>query len=112
MAAADVDVGYLSTHLGVPEDTLATVAVDPTAELVKAVLQAVAKKAQEFEQLYADKINVDIELEAAVHSTEARTQQLKATADKSLKEVEEVRQKLKDEGSFILYASKNINCLK
>lgn len=98
MAAADVDVGYLSTHLGVPEDTLTTVTTDPTADLVKAVLQAVAAKAQEFEQLYAEKINVDIELEAAVHSNEARTQQFKATADKALKDVEELRQKLSEQG--------------
>jgi nucleoprotein TPR len=106
MAAADVDVGYLSTHLGVPEETLTSVTVDPTVDLVKAVLQAVAKKAQEFEQLYADKLNVDIELEAAIHSTEARTQQLKATTDKALREVEEVRQKLKDEGPFISHSLK------
>jgi nucleoprotein TPR len=100
MAAADVDVGYLSTHLAVPEDTLVGVTTNPTVELVKAVLQAVAAKAQEFETLYAEKINVDIELEAAVHSSEARTQQSKSTADKALKDVEELRQKLKDEGEL------------
>lgn len=100
MAAADVavDFAYLSTHLGVPETTLSTVAIQPTADLVAAILQAVAAKAQEFETLYAEKLQVDIELENAVRSSEARCQSFKATADKALKDVEELRKKLQTEG--------------
>ena len=102
MAAADVDLGHLSTHLGVPEPTLVSLTTEPTADLVSAVLQAVAVKAREFEGLYSDKLQVDIELENAVRSSEARCEQFKATADKAMKEVEEVRQKLREEGWFIL----------
>lgn len=100
MAAADVDVGFLSAHLGVPEETLQAVTTTPTIELVKAVLQAVAQKAQEYNSLYSEKLSLDIELETAVRNSEARTQQFKATADKALQDVEEVRQKLKDEGKL------------
>ncbi|PSR79954.1 hypothetical protein BD289DRAFT_374836 [Coniella lustricola] len=102
MAAAGVavDCAYLSTHLGVPETTLTTVASQPTADLVTAVLQAVLAKAHEFDALYADKLQVDIELENAVRSSEARCQSFKATADKALKDVEEVRKKLQAEGEF------------
>ncbi|EOO03724.1 putative filament-forming protein [Phaeoacremonium minimum UCRPA7] len=99
MAAATVDLGYLSTHLGVPETTLTTVTTDPTAELVNSVLEAVVAKAREYDTLYSEKLQVDIELENAVRSAEARCQSFKATADKALKDVEEIRQKLQDEES-------------
>lgn len=100
MAAAEVavDFAYLSTHLGVPETTLTTVASQPTPDLVTAVLQAVVAKAHEFDALYTEKLQIDIELENAVRSSEARCQTFKATADKALKDVEEVRKKLQSEG--------------
>lgn len=98
MAAAAVDFAYLSTHLGVPETTLTTVATAPTVDLVNAVLQAVTAKAQEFNTLYSDKLQVDIELENAVRSSEARSQTFKATADKALRDVEDLRRKLQTEG--------------
>lgn len=103
MAAAEVavDFAYLSTHLGVPEETLTTVASQPTPDLVKAVLQAVIAKAHEFDALYTEKLQVDIELENAVRSSEARCQTFKATADKALKDVEEVRKKLQNEGASV-----------
>lgn len=98
MAAAAVDLGYLSTHLGVPETTLSTVTTNPSVDLVNSVLEAVIAKAREYDTLYSEKLQVDIELENAVRSTEARCQSFKATADKALKDVEEIRQKLQDEG--------------
>lgn len=103
MAAAEVavDYAYLSTHLGVPETTLATVAIQPTADLVAAVLQAIVAKAHEYDALYAEKLQVDIELENAVRSSEARCQTFKATADKALKDVEELRKKLQSEGETL-----------
>lgn len=102
MAAAQVavDFGYLSTHLGVAENTLETAAAQPTADLVTAVLQAVAAKAREFDNLYAEKLQVDIELENAVRSAESRCQTFKATADKALKDAEEIRTRLQQEGTL------------
>lgn len=101
MAAAEVavDFAYLSTHLGVPETTLTTVTSQPTPDLVTAVLEAVIAKAHEFDTLYTEKLQVDIELENAVRSSEARCQTFKATADNALKDVEEVRKKLQNEGT-------------
>lgn len=102
MAAAEVavDFGYLSTHLGLPENTLETAAAQPTADLVRAVLQAVATKAHDFDNLYAEKLHVDIELENAVRSADSRCQSFKATADKALKDAEELRKKLQQEGTL------------
>jgi nucleoprotein TPR len=100
MAAADVDVGYLAGHLGLDEPVITTLATQPTVELVTTLLQAVAAKAHEFDTLYAEKLQTDIELENVVRSSESRSQAAKATAEKALKDLEEARQKLKDEGEL------------
>lgn len=98
MAAAAVDVGYLSTYLGVPETSLSSAVTEPTVDLVKAILDAVAVKAHEFDALYAEKLNVDIELESVVRSSEARSGSFKTAAETSRKDVDELRRKLQDEG--------------
>ncbi|TLS23849.1 hypothetical protein PpBr36_08573 [Pyricularia pennisetigena] len=95
--AAAVDLGFLSNHLSLPQETLDTVASDPTPELVAVVLTAVAAKAREYDELYSEKLNVDIALENAVRSSESRCQTFKTTADNALKELETVRRKLQDE---------------
>ena len=98
MAAADVDVGYIAGHLGLDQPVITNLTTEPTTELVATVLKAVAAKAEEFNTLYADKLQTDIELENAVRSSESRSQAAKATSDKALKDVEEARQKAKEEG--------------
>lgn len=98
MAAADVDVGYIAGHLGLDQPVITNLTTEPTPELVATVLKAVAAKAEEFNTLYADKLQTDIELENAVRSSESRSQAAKATSDKALKDVEEARQKAKEEG--------------
>lgn len=98
MAAADVDAGYIAGHLGLDEPVVTSLATEPTKELVATLLKAVAAKAEEFNTLYADKLQTDIELENAVRSSESRSQAAKATSEKALKDVEEARQTAKDEG--------------
>ncbi|KAI1858196.1 hypothetical protein JX265_010864 [Neoarthrinium moseri] len=97
MAAADVDVGYLAAHLSVPEENLTTAITAPTAELVHAVLAAVAAKAHEFDDLYTQKVQLEVELETNVRGAEAQRDASNETARKALKDVEEIRQKLKHE---------------
>ena len=96
--AAVLDVDYLSAYLNVPQPTLTSVIDAPTAELVQAVLEAVKAKAHEHDELVADKLRVDIELENAVRSSETRVEGLKSTIEKSQHTVEELRVKLKEEG--------------
>lgn len=93
-----MDVGYLAGHLGLDEPALTNLTTEPTPDLVVAVLQAVITKAREFETLYAEKLQTDIELENAVRSSESRSHASKSTVDKALKDLEEARQKLKEEG--------------
>jgi nucleoprotein TPR len=99
MAAAIVDVDYLSAYLSVPQQTLTSVIDSPTSELVRSVLEAITAKAREHDELAADKIRVDIELENAVRSSETRIDGLRASVEKAQKTVEEVRTKLKEEGT-------------
>jgi nucleoprotein TPR len=103
MAAAVADVDYLSAYLNVPQPTLSTLVDAPTAELVRVVLQAVQTKAHEHDELAADKLRLDIELENAVRSSETRVEGLRSTIEKSQHTVEELRVKLKEEGNYSGY---------
>jgi nucleoprotein TPR len=100
MAAADVDVGYIAGHLGLDQPVIASLITQPTADLVAQVLQAVAAKAHEFDTLYAEKLQIDIELENAVRGAASRSQASKETTEKALKDLEEARQTLKEEGTL------------
>ncbi len=98
MGTAALDVDYLSAYLSVPQQTLSSVIDFPTAELVRSVLEAVTAKGREHDELAADKLRVDIELENSVRSSETRIEGLRANVEKAQKTVEEVRTKLKEEG--------------
>lgn len=95
MAAAEVDLSYLSTHAGVPQPDLDAVVTAPTVDLVASVLGAIVTKLRDLEQ---EKFQLGVELEAAFRGAESRCEQFKATTDKALKDVEELRQKLQTEG--------------
>lgn len=101
--AAALDVDYLSAYLNVPQPTLTTIVDAPTAELVRSVLEAVKAKAREHDELAADKLRVDIELENAVRSSETRVEGLRSTIEKRDKTVEELRTKHKEEGNSFKY---------
>jgi nucleoprotein TPR len=98
MAAAGMDVDYLSAYLSLPQQTFAAVLDSPTTELVRSILEAITAKAREHDELVADKLHADIELENAVRSSETRIEGLRASLEKSQKTVEETRTKLKEEG--------------
>ena len=95
--ATALDVEYLSAYLTVPAQTLTVVVDEPTAELVRLVLEAVTAKAREHDELAADKLRVDIELENAVRSSETRIEGLRASLEKAHKTTEDVRTKLNEE---------------
>ncbi|KAI1356007.1 hypothetical protein F5Y01DRAFT_301576 [Xylaria sp. FL0043] len=97
MAAAGVDVGYVATHLGMPEANIESAISDPTADLVVAILAAVEAKAHEFDTLFTQKLQLEVELETSVRSAEAQRDASNETAKKALKDVEEIRQKLTQE---------------
>ena len=103
MATAVVDVAYLSSYLSVPETTLSTLVDEPTKELVNAVLQTVIAKAKEHDEVNGFKLLLEVELENAVRTGDSRTRGLKTTVEKGLKEIAELRGKLKEEGNVESY---------
>jgi nucleoprotein TPR len=100
MATAVVSVAYLSSYLSVPETTLVTLVDEPTKELVNAVLQAVTARAREHDEANANKLHLEVELENAVRTGDSRTRSLKASVEKGLNGLAELREKLKEEGKI------------
>jgi hypothetical protein len=95
---AAVDAGYLAAHLGLPEDQIGAVVTAPTVDLVSVVLAAVAAKGLEYNALFSQKLQLEVELETSVRAAEAQRDVSNGTAKKALKEVEGLRQALQAEG--------------
>lgn len=100
MAAAAVDVGYLAASYAIPEPTLQSLLSEPTVELVQSLLVQIEQKAREYDDLHSEKLRSDVELETQVRNWETRAKAQKTSHDKSLKEVEELRQKLSQTGKY------------
>jgi hypothetical protein len=102
MAAAVVDVDYLAASYSVPETSIQSLLSAPTVELVQTLLAQIEAKAREYDDIRSEKLRSEVELEAAVHNADTRARTLKATADKAVKDAEELRQKLAHEGECSL----------
>ncbi|KAI0999843.1 hypothetical protein K3495_g8355 [Podosphaera aphanis] len=112
MATMTVDIEYLSTYLSLPQSTLSSVIDAPTAECVRSVLNAITIKAHEHDELAADKLRVDIELENAIRTSETRIDGLRLNLDKAQKTVEEVRIKLSEEENKRLSVENELQTIK
>lgn len=93
---AAVDVPYLATAFELPEDEIQTLLDAPTTELVNQFLASVSTKAQEYDEIKAEKLRVDVELENTVRTSETKVKAQKATVTKHAKEIEELRTKLNE----------------
>ena len=98
MATVMVDVPYLSNYLSLPQPTLSSLTEKPTVDLAISLLQAVVTKAKEYDEVKAEKLRLDVELENALHSGEAKTRILKKNFSKAQKEAAELKEKLTREG--------------
>lgn len=98
--AADVDTSFIAAAYSFPESSLQTLFVAPTADLVKAFFEQAEIKARECQALEAEKLRTEVELETVVRSSDARARQLKDAVEKGLKEIESLRVKLSQEGTF------------
>ncbi|MCJ1472192.1 hypothetical protein MMC13_000839 [Lambiella insularis] len=93
----ELELPYLSSYLKIPETSLTTVLNSPTTELVRNLLEKVATKAREHEQVRSEKLRGDIELENVVRTAESKARVLKSSVEKGLKDVANVRQSLQVE---------------
>lgn len=98
MAATAVDVGYIAASYEVPETNIQSLLSEPTVELVQSLLVQIEAKAREFDELQSEKLRADIENETAIRAGETRARTLQATADKAVKDAEELRQQLAQKG--------------
>ncbi|OCK81180.1 hypothetical protein K432DRAFT_404025 [Lepidopterella palustris CBS 459.81] len=98
MATAVVNAAYIAASFAVPEPTIQSLLNNPTVELVNLLLQQIEVKAREYDDTKAEKLRLDVELENAVRSGDTRARSLKANLDKGLKDVEDLRRRLNDEG--------------
>nr|OQO09810.1 hypothetical protein B0A51_17986 [Rachicladosporium sp. CCFEE 5018] len=89
-----LDVPYLATAYGVSEETLQALIDAPNADITKVFLAAVANKAHEHDELRAEKLQLDVELENVVRTSESKVKAQKSTVTRHVKELEELRTKL------------------
>ena len=99
MATLQLDTRYLSSYLTLPEAALIGALDAPTVELVQTLLAKVAEKARGHEVVESENLKLGIELEHAVRSGESKTHLLKGSVEKNLKEIADLRQQLKIEGT-------------
>ncbi|RMJ27074.1 Filament-forming protein [Aspergillus sp. HF37] len=93
MAAATIELPYISSHYSIPESTLTTLTQAPTVDLVNQLLESITVKARDYDDLKSDKLRVEVELENAVRSSDSKTKVLKNSVEKGHAEVEELRKK-------------------
>jgi nucleoprotein TPR len=104
MAAAAVEIPFLSTHYAIPEATLNSLVEDPTVDLVRQLLECIAVKARESEELKSDKLRLEVELENAVRSNESKVKVLKGSVEKGLTEISNLRSSLQESGRYPVVA--------
>ena len=102
MAAVAVDTHYIATSYDISHDEVETLLTSPTTELVKELFERLLSKAKEHEKIKASKLKTEIELESALRSNETKTRGIKANLDRVLKESEELRKKLTEQGWVLL----------
>ena len=106
MAAVAVDTHYIATSFDISHDKVETLITSPTTELVKELFERLATKAKEHEKTKASKLKTEIELESVLRSNETKTRGIRANLDRVLKESEQLRKKLIEQGRALLMWSR------
>ncbi|KAI4170403.1 MAG: hypothetical protein LQ343_005025 [Gyalolechia ehrenbergii] len=96
MATAELDLPRLSSFCSLPQTSLTTLLDAPTVDLVRQLLKGLLPPIREQDELKADKLKLNVELENAVRGGESKARVLKNSVDKGLKEAAELRQRLQE----------------
>ncbi|KAI9889186.1 MAG: hypothetical protein M1814_005702 [Vezdaea aestivalis] len=112
MASAEVDLPFVSSFLGVPVPSLASSTEPPSAALFNAVLQSIAVKAREHNDLKAEKLRQEVEFDHAVRSAETRARSLKSAVEQGLKEAAELRSQVNTQESARAKLESELQTLK
>jgi len=101
MASADVinqfDIPRLSSFLSVSQDSFSQFAA-AAGDYVTVILTSITIKAKEYDELRADKMRAEVELEQSVRTTENKVKGMKGQLDSALKENQQLREKLSSAG--------------
>jgi len=87
-----LDAARLATFLSVSSEDIRSLA-SITEAYIASILQAVVAKANEFDELKADKLRVEVELEQSVRTADSRVKSMKGQLDLALAETQELRMK-------------------
>ena len=98
MAATELDLPRLSSFCALPQTSLTTLLDAPTNDLVRKLLESLSARVDEQENLKAEKLKLNVELENAVRGGEFKSRVLKNSVDKGLKENAELKQRLQETG--------------
>lgn len=94
-----IDITRLSTFLLVGEDVISSLA-GITEDYITSVLRAIDDRAREYEDLRADKLRIEVELEQSVRTADNKVKGMKKQLDASLAETQELRSRLENSGLF------------
>lgn len=96
-----VDTASIAATFAFDEPKLQSLLDAPTIELVKDLLTSLTSKASEVDEAKSEKLRADVELENTIRSNESRVKSLKTTVNKGLKDVEDIRRKLNEQGGLL-----------
>lgn len=102
MATTDLDVILLSSFCSLPQISIITLLDAPTTELVNSVLSAISSRAREFDELKAQNLKLNVELENAVRGGELKSRTIKASLEKASKKTDGLQQALEAESKILL----------
>ena len=105
MAAVELDIPNISSFCALPQTSLNSLLDNPTRELVQTLLENVSSRVREHEELKAEKLKLNVELENAVRSAESKNRVMKNSIEKGLRDVVDIRRKLDHAGSSTFWSS-------
>lgn len=97
MASADVlptyDLHRLSSYLAVPEESLTSLA-STQEEYVSIILHSIAAKAKEYDELRADRMRSEVQLEQTVRTAENQVKGMRTQLETAVRENQGLNEKL------------------
>nr|POE54965.1 nucleoprotein tpr [Quercus suber] len=89
-----LDLPYLATSFGISEPDLQSLLDAPTVESIQELFSSLTAKGKEFEDVQAAKLQLEVELENTVRTSDSKVKAQKAIVTKHTKDLEDLRNKL------------------
>lgn len=99
--AGAVDTALIAQAFSIDEPQLDSLLDAPTQDLIKDFLSTLTARAKDFDNLKADKLRSDLELENTLRAGESKVKALKATLNKNLQEIQDLRKSLDDQRAYL-----------